>query len=335
MSMITGCPACGTMFKVVADQLKISDGWVRCGHCAEIFDAATHMQPATPATPVETAAALSDEPVIDVEARLLDRDVPAAQPPSPADTEPDELAPPPPAFKPSEPALTPWEAPSGFGPSSQPADESSYLPVHLVRAEADAADAAAARIDAPDDEEEATDDDLPLEDVTFVREARRKALWRRPVVRFALVLVLLALAGLLALQVALQERDRLASLQPGALPLLQRLCEPLGCRIGPPRRIDAIAIDSSGFTKLRPDTYRLTVTLKNQAPLPVAMPSLELTLTDSQDQPVMRRVLTPGEIGAPAETIASSADWSTSVAIAVSGAGAGRIAGYRLLAFYP
>ena len=34
MSLITGCPACGTMFKVVPDQLKISDGWVRCGHCS-------------------------------------------------------------------------------------------------------------------------------------------------------------------------------------------------------------------------------------------------------------------------------------------------------------
>src|SRR3954469_16009984 len=40
MGLITRCPTCGTMFKVVADQLKISEGWVRCGHCAEIFDAA-------------------------------------------------------------------------------------------------------------------------------------------------------------------------------------------------------------------------------------------------------------------------------------------------------
>ena len=34
MSLITRCPACGTMFKVVPDQLRISEGWVRCGHCA-------------------------------------------------------------------------------------------------------------------------------------------------------------------------------------------------------------------------------------------------------------------------------------------------------------
>ncbi len=38
MSQITRCPACSTQFKVVADQLRISDGWVRCGHCAEVFE---------------------------------------------------------------------------------------------------------------------------------------------------------------------------------------------------------------------------------------------------------------------------------------------------------
>ena len=29
MSQITCCPSCGTKFKVVADQLRISEGWVR------------------------------------------------------------------------------------------------------------------------------------------------------------------------------------------------------------------------------------------------------------------------------------------------------------------
>jgi predicted Zn finger-like uncharacterized protein len=44
MSLITRCPACGTMFKVVPDQLRISEGWVRCGHCAEVFDATAYLQ---------------------------------------------------------------------------------------------------------------------------------------------------------------------------------------------------------------------------------------------------------------------------------------------------
>ncbi|HNJ46417.1 MAG TPA: zinc-ribbon domain-containing protein, partial [Ottowia sp.] len=45
MSLITRCPACATTFKVVPDQLRIAAGWVRCGHCQQVFDAAAHMLP--------------------------------------------------------------------------------------------------------------------------------------------------------------------------------------------------------------------------------------------------------------------------------------------------
>ena len=48
MSLITRCPACETLFRVVPDQLRISDGWVRCGQCDEVFDASWHLLPATP-----------------------------------------------------------------------------------------------------------------------------------------------------------------------------------------------------------------------------------------------------------------------------------------------
>jgi predicted Zn finger-like uncharacterized protein len=39
MSLATSCPSCGTVFRVVQDQLKVSEGWVRCGHCQEVFNA--------------------------------------------------------------------------------------------------------------------------------------------------------------------------------------------------------------------------------------------------------------------------------------------------------
>lgn len=38
MSWITRCPACGTTYKVVSDQLKIAQGWLRCGQCQQAFD---------------------------------------------------------------------------------------------------------------------------------------------------------------------------------------------------------------------------------------------------------------------------------------------------------
>src|SRR3954465_1332501 len=66
MSLITRCPACGTMFRVVPDQLRISEGWVRCGHCAEIFDATAHMaehaQAARDEGPVTQPAEIATQP---------------------------------------------------------------------------------------------------------------------------------------------------------------------------------------------------------------------------------------------------------------------------------
>jgi hypothetical protein len=175
-----------------------------------------------------------------------------------------------------------------------------------------------------------------LQDVSFVREARRKEFWARSSVQALLLIVVIGLATLLALQVAVQDRDRLAAAEPALRPWLARLCEPLNCRIGAPHQIDAIAIDSSSFNKVREDAYRLNVTLKNQASMEVAMPALELTLTDVQDQVVARRVLVPRELGPAPGVIAAASEWSgsTSFTVATSGQGS-RIAGYRLLAFYP
>ena len=39
MSLATRCTACGTVFRVVQDQLRVSEGWVRCGRCNEVFNA--------------------------------------------------------------------------------------------------------------------------------------------------------------------------------------------------------------------------------------------------------------------------------------------------------
>ena len=39
MSLATRCTSCGTVFRVVQDQLRVSSGWVRCGRCSEVFNA--------------------------------------------------------------------------------------------------------------------------------------------------------------------------------------------------------------------------------------------------------------------------------------------------------
>jgi predicted Zn finger-like uncharacterized protein len=59
MSLVTRCPSCATTFRVVRDQLRISDGWVRCGRCSHVFDATLDLQE-TP-DPVSDAMAMTPD----------------------------------------------------------------------------------------------------------------------------------------------------------------------------------------------------------------------------------------------------------------------------------
>jgi len=333
MSLITSCPACGTMFRVVPDQLKISEGWVRCGHCAEVFDATAQLAEHMPAQEV--------------------RDDPQTQPGElntvPGGWVPHAPPPPPPRSPLREPQVPVQRATAPTPPPPvlprQGTDselEPSALDMPFVFRRSDLVDPdpvpsvsppAPSRFAA-----EATDDDLagePELDVSFVRQARRQAYWRRPGVRILLSLVgLLAGAGLL-LQAAWHDRDRLAVAQPVLKPALEQMCELLQCKLGAPRQIESLVIESSGFNRLRSDAYRLSFSLRNTAPIEVAAPFMELTLTDTQDQPVARRVLTPAELGAPGTVIAAASEWSANVGLVLSTNGGARVAGYRLLAFYP
>jgi hypothetical protein len=77
------------------------------------------------------------------------------------------------------------------------------------------------------------------------------------------------------------------------------------------------------------------LTLKSSAATELATPAVELTLTDAQDQPILRRVLQPSDLGL-VPVLAPQGGLSASLPVSVTlEQGAARVAGYRLLAFYP
>ena len=98
---------------------------------------------------------------------------------------------------------------------------------------------------------------------------------------------------------------------------------------------DAVVIDSSAFNRVNTNTFRFGVTLRNMADIDVATPALELTLTDVQDQPLLRRVVSAAELGAPA-TLGARGEFSGTNELKVNDIpNPGAIVGYRLMAFYP
>ena len=344
MSLITRCPACATLFKVVPDQLRISEGWVRCGQCDEIFDASIHLLPAlpfeeNPAAPHESSAVdfeaidATDESSQPVDVELnsshlaIPHEIPLAQQalvPAPAD---DEIE-----------RQLPDLIPDNF---SQ-VDDAVSLPPGLLETTTDVSQSDSSAAELPIPVAHATPDDsesaplAELSEASFLRAHKNAFSERRPYLRATLILLSLALLLGLSGQVLLYERDRILAWEPHLKPWLQVLCGTLSCTLSPLLRIESIVIDSSSFTKIRGDLYRLNFTVKNTAIMALATPAVELTLTDSLDQPVIRRVFFPSELGGKSDTLVAGSEWATSLAVSVKAVGpVDRVAGYRLLAFYP
>ena len=176
---------------------------------------------------------------------------------------------------------------------------------------------------------------LPAGEVSFLQPAPLTQQDSNPVVLAALASLTVALLLVLLLQIAVHERDQLAASYPRLAGPLERLCEPLNCSVKALRRIESIVIDSSSFTRVGGEVFRFSVALKNTAGLALAIPSIELTLTDVQDQVLVRRILEPQDLLASAEAIESGADWSPSVEVVLASTVAIAVNGYRLVAFYP
>jgi predicted Zn finger-like uncharacterized protein len=63
--MFTVCPKCALTLVVTAADLRIAQGYVRCGRCSSVFNALPHLtdeRPAAPASETETAPPPSQEP---------------------------------------------------------------------------------------------------------------------------------------------------------------------------------------------------------------------------------------------------------------------------------
>ena len=337
--LATRCSACGTVFRVVPDQLRVSEGWVRCGRCAEVFNAAEALLDLDTGAPRR----LGDEAPPGPRRELADfsLNVPRAAEPAAAAAHP---APPQPAWDAEpEPRYQPK-----YEPEPEPQRAAAYAPPeheherhvhgHEAQRELDmpVVDDTASRFatDAAEPFDVSADPrPPPTVQPSFVRQAERAARWRRPRVRAALAAAaVLGLLGL-ALQVAFEYRDLVAARYPGLRPALEAGCELLACSVGPARIIEGLLVDSSGLVRVeKSNLYRLNVALKNRAALDVALPALELALTDAQGKLVARRVLRPAELGVNQATLSAGRELTLQATLQAATA---PVAGYTIELFYP
>jgi predicted Zn finger-like uncharacterized protein len=338
VSLATRCSACSTVFRVQQDQLKASEGWVRCGRCGTVFSALEGLfdlerESNSGLMPLEPppGAALKPKPPIATSATYYhddDDDVSAA------DEAPVLLRADPPARGQVDVPLGDFAASSADQAASAASFTASYHDPH------DDDDDAAALLTEHSGHHTTFDESAPVYTgpaplaPSFVREADRAARWELAVVRRLIIAAALALPLLLGVQVALHHRDLVAARWPGSVEPLRALCAPLHCGLQAPRSLDAVSVESSGLTRVDgAPLYKLQVAVRNRAGWAVAMPSLDLTLTDPRGEVVTRRVLRAAELGnAAPEALAPGAEWS---ALATLDVGDRRVTGYTIDLFYP
>ncbi len=314
MSLATRCTSCGTVFRVVQDQLRVSEGWVRCGRCDAVFNAAEGL------FDVDREAAPSWSPTqLPVVARTAGL---AASP----DDALDDPAP--------SPADLGVPAALGSLEASRPRSPGTG---GLHREAFEAAD------DTPDPGPADPGSGPVFEATTAFEEpavpsaigwhpdAERDPAGRRW--RAALAVAAVLLVVLLAAQAAAQFGEIASARWPAMRPVLAGWCSVAGCSTAAPRRIQDIVVDSSALAPvLGTDALKLAISLRNRGEFAVAVPSVDLSLTDSGGQLLARRTLNPADFHVTAASLAAGGEIALQ---ALFTAGAATVTGYTVEIFYP
>ncbi len=350
--MRTRCPACGTVFRVTSEQLRLKAGKVRCGHCQAVFNAFEELLTDAPAAetvstpfaapPIES---LSDEstvpltpewvapewePPIEHEAALATDEVELgiiAEPESAAavadelESVPESLAEAQPesaVFLPDEPVVLEAQA--------EPTTRFIETPEESTLAAREAGLVAARELnEAPGYNRWAVGTLTGNGLGDFDNDSAHRTVWPFVMVGLLLLVVLLG-------QLLYYFRTEMVQRWPSSVALfsLAAVDVPL------PQNSELVAIEASD---LQSDNARglfvLQATLHNRAAYAQAWPALELTLTDTNDTVVSRRVLVAADYLPPAtDPAAFPANGETAIKLWVEAKEIGA-AGYRLYIFYP
>ena len=372
MSLATRCTACGTIFRVVQDQLKVSEGWVRCGRCDAVFNAMQGLfdleRDAPPAWPATLPTVVNEVEGVSQQDHYANANAAANANPNPnaaasANLQPREFAAPPiasfeiderghshPQFASAQIQATelrsastqmvsppPSEALRSVAPKEsaafsaeptfveQPFVEPNYLEPPPSEPQPGGQNTEFTEFLASEQTPSSPD---------FIRHADKEQRWKSSDAR--LTLALAALVALLALgaQITHHFRDLIAAQWPQSKATLVSACAWVPCQISLPRRIDDLAVESTSLTHSIPgsDAFKLSVSLKNRGRLSVALPSIDLSLTDASGQLVARRALAPSDFLASPAGLDAGADTTLNLMLTASDK---KVSGYTVEVFYP
>jgi len=312
------------MFRVVSDQLKLRGGLVRCGNCRHVFDAIGSLSyideaAGSPPTPAQSPGAQAGGATPAVRASgddaggavpraaagaLTSGPLLQASPPEPIPVAAAAPAEPEPPDRPT--AADPLAVPTLLAARSREEETSTGAEPVAGGATATLPAAPPARERRKSRRPPAASETaaaLADDEIGFLRPRRSR---RGFSIVFGGGSLLLACALVVQLAVAL--RSELLMRWPELRPQLAAICALYGCTVGWPTRAEALAVVGSELQAV-PGTeiLELTAVIRNRANFRVALPAVEVTLTDTANRMLARKVFAPVDIlassGEPSQRI--------------------------------
>lgn len=299
MNYITSCPACETQFLLTQEHLKSHRGKVQCGNCEHIFNAKNRLTEVS--DDIHSASEYNATLTTNQQANLEDKPI--------NEVLNGVLA----AVPNLQDLTTNVSAKDPFiGEQTHIEIEDNY---------------------SYEDETPIVINDLAsdakLEVNAFEKKKTKLNIW--------LVLLGLLLIVLAALQAIYFFRSKIAAEYPQFKPYLTQACASLQCNIALPANLALFTIDDSDMQESEQyqNVINFSSALINNANFTQAYPNIELTLTNIDDQPVLRRQIKPSEYLATSTNVeagmAGKAELRVKLAISVADIS---VAGYRVQLTY-
>jgi predicted Zn finger-like uncharacterized protein len=289
MKYITSCPTCETQFLLNKEHLKAYRGKVQCGNCEHIFNAKNRLTEISDefTSPQEYQESLEKE---NIEKQSLAQSAPRFQIYEDSPTNEklgdsqlgDKLN----NVLESVPNI------ADLSPNAE-SDDVNISDLHIYDPYVSDNNT---HIEISDETQSITDP-IVVEDLTADAKYQPKSIAvknKRSIWPMAGAVTLALLAALQSIYFA---RSKIAADYPQYKPYLVQACEALNCKIELPRNLDLLAIDDSDMQEddEHKNVIRFSSQLINNAGFAQAYPNIELTLTDIDDNPVLRKHVTPAE----------------------------------------
>ena len=295
--MQTRCPACQTLYRIDEDVLKRAGGQARCFRCDTVFDAYSN-----PASGPEQEPAHANTPLADDAATPGHADSPDG-----TDTDSEALSelsaladlpevPEANGFSPQDALDLSDLAETLRRPASRLFDESFNLDLNSDNSDRDLAESPPFEI--PDD----LPDIQPAEREILSAERTLAEPRATHPARAVLPLIGAALLSLLAVgQLAWFNQDQVLA-TPAGYALVQGLCSLVGCTPPPRRAPSRFSVLERNIAPEpeQPGVLAMRVSFRNDADFPQPLPDIQLSLYDSEEKLLARRLLHPRESLFPA-----------------------------------